>query len=313
MKKLYSMILAVVMTVIATAIPVYAGGAYDIVEVGGSYNLHLYADETQIFEFYVEEDGWYSIYTEGDADTIGAIYNENWEEIDSCDDTNEGLNFFIKTELFTGYRYYIEVRRYYFEDEGFDLEADTVLHIEKAVPVEDVEIIQYPYTMTLIDGYEYDSCDFSGLKVKLFYEDGTAAVWSYDEPYTGKPVKVDCYMEEDGMGNYYFDAYFDNAFVREFYDIASTEQPRLVYVDQSDEGMYMGIYSPSVCDYKIAYVDYDSTGAFEKVVFDNYTAEWVGFGCSGAMSDLSFDTVDKVILFYADEDLKPASVAFTLR
>ena len=49
MKKLYSMFFTVIMIMLASALPAYAGGAFDIVEVGGSYNLHLYADEPQTF------------------------------------------------------------------------------------------------------------------------------------------------------------------------------------------------------------------------------------------------------------------------
>jgi len=69
------------------------------------------------FSFIPENNGNYRIYSTGDEDTVGAIFNSNGNMITSNDD-GSGHNFMINTDLTGGETYYIHTTLYGYENSG---------------------------------------------------------------------------------------------------------------------------------------------------------------------------------------------------
>ncbi|MGN0173258.1 MAG: Ig-like domain-containing protein [Acutalibacteraceae bacterium] len=98
-------------------------------------NVTSVYDNYVFIKFTPSETGEYDIYSVGDYDTEGAIFNAAGELIDSNDDTDEDNNFFMHQELNADEEYYIGVA-----DCGFNSEYSFDVVIEKCVEsAEDIE------------------------------------------------------------------------------------------------------------------------------------------------------------------------------
>lgn len=71
--------------------------------------------ETVGYEFTVEKDGYYMLYTQGEDDTYGTLYvkeGTDWKELVDNDDTGDSNNFLLTATLYKDKEYKIDVREF---------------------------------------------------------------------------------------------------------------------------------------------------------------------------------------------------------
>lgn len=78
---------------------------------GVSYNIPINGT-TKIYEFTPTISGNYAIYSMGDIDTYGYLYDASGTLLESDDDGNDDGNFMIEYNLSAGIKYYIGIRKY---------------------------------------------------------------------------------------------------------------------------------------------------------------------------------------------------------
>ena len=84
------------------------------------------SESAVILQYVPEESGEYCFYTNGETDTIGILYKEDFEQLEYDDDSGEVNNFKITYNCTAGQTYYISVGSYDSET------GKATLHIEKA-------------------------------------------------------------------------------------------------------------------------------------------------------------------------------------
>ena len=308
MKKLYLMILALVMTVLATAITVYAGGDEVEITTDEPYNMYI-GVSGEIVKFSPEEDGWYKFYTTGDYDTYVTIYNSNWDEIKSADDTNDGYNFCLKCELYQGYTYYLKIN-YYAEEDGET--AQFPLYVEEAVVAVDVTITQEPYNMTVIEGFETVSMYCDGLEAEFTLSDGSVVDWSYVGSNAVGDGNAYVFVDNDGYGHYYIDLICENAYTRLFFDTVSNTKSYLLNHYVYDNASNIELYVPAAGTYQVVFADYTGN-RLSNIDIVNFDAG--SEGMYGIISEhgLLLDKDDKIMLWSDTTSLKPLCAAYTIR
>lgn len=120
----------------------------------------------EYFSFVPERDGKYRLYSTGDFDTYGYIYNESWNNISSDDDGGIGNNFSVIYDFKAGKTYYFCVKLFdssIVGDFKVALEEITISSIEY-IPVNDVEYIE-------------------NTNGRLYYNENNEEFYSYDLPY----------------------------------------------------------------------------------------------------------------------------------
>nr|MBP3597883.1 Ig-like domain-containing protein [Eubacterium sp.] len=70
------------------------------------------------YKFVPEESGYYCVYSTSEADTYGYVQDGNYQILSYDDDSGDGGNFKIVTELEAGKTYYLAMRCYGASDEG---------------------------------------------------------------------------------------------------------------------------------------------------------------------------------------------------
>ena len=138
------------------------------------------AGTCKYFSFVPESDGKYRLYSTGDFDTYGYIYDESWNNISSDDDGGIGNNFSVIYDFKAGKTYYFCVKLFdssIVGDFKVALEEITISSIEY-IPVNDVEYIKNT------NGH-------------LYYDENNEEFYSYDLPYftVGDILKV---TDKDG-------------------------------------------------------------------------------------------------------------------
>lgn len=152
-----------------------------ILNLGETKNVSISeAGTCKYFSFVPESDGKYRLYSTGDFDTYGFIYNENWENIASDDDGGFGNNFSLEYDLEAGKTYYFCAKLLDDSSVGdfkVTLEEITILSIEY-IPVNDVEYIE-------------------NTNGQLYYDENNEEYYGYDLPYftIGDVLKV---TDKDG-------------------------------------------------------------------------------------------------------------------
>lgn len=138
-----------------------------ILNLGETKNVSIsQAGTYEYFSFVPESDGKYWLYSTGDVDTYGLIYNENWERIARDDDGGFGNNFSLTYDLESGKTYYFGVKLFdslQVGDFKVTLEEITISSIEY-IPVNDVEYIE-------------------NTNGRLYYNENNEEFYSYDLPY----------------------------------------------------------------------------------------------------------------------------------
>ena len=95
------------------------------------------AGETVYYSFIPSEDAIYTITTIGDTDTVGTVYDADWNVLYSDNDSGDGLNYKIHASLSKNVTYYIE--------SGFFMDSEigticTSIHAEDALEEEKQDI-----------------------------------------------------------------------------------------------------------------------------------------------------------------------------
>ncbi len=175
-KKLLAVVLAMIM--LMSALPMTSVGAISIypeLELGVLTDVNI-GEPGKMYSFKPENDGWYKFYSLGEADTFARLY-KNITQIDSGDDSSTDQNFVMVVKLEADTTYYLKVGAYVEVEEYVDIQVG----VEEAVGVEAMEITQYPYNTTVIEGFEYETLDATGLEVAFTLTDGTTVDWSFEE------------------------------------------------------------------------------------------------------------------------------------
>ena len=105
------------------------------------------ADGHTWFSFVPKASGWYRFFSESTADPMGTLYDENRNELESCDDyydSDSDYNFSISYELTAGETYYLRVK--FFEP---DPEDSCTVTLEQLAPGTGIvlshqELLGYP-------------------------------------------------------------------------------------------------------------------------------------------------------------------------
>ena len=169
-------------------------------------------DENNIsafFEFTAQEDGYYAFSSKAeDADTYLFAYDDEWNFVNKDDDGGADYNGCVNLYLKAGESCYLEATTY---SDGDECTFDVVLN--KTEVVTDIEVNQAPDTVVYFEGYVDEMIDFSGLKLKLTYSDGTTVDYNYDESpeIVGTSMYFDWDIDEDG--NYFMCIMTDFAYV----------------------------------------------------------------------------------------------------
>ena len=249
-RKLISIMLAVVMLV--TMLPmVVASAAEGAGELELNTPVDLLGDGTNyVFTFSPENSGWYVFYSEGGSDPYATLMNNDYDEID-YDDDFDGYNFAIVEKLYAGYTYILEV-----SSMGDDYEPFTVT-VEETAVAESVEITQEPYDNTVIEGFEYETLDPSGLEIEFTMTDGSIVSWSYDyeDPVGYEYVTID--EGDDGIGHYYIDIICGEAFERYFFTTIENPIESIEYKCDEAISYYVDSYGYYHDDLGYYIYDYD--------------------------------------------------------
>lgn len=64
------------------------------------------------YKFTPSTTAYYTVYTVGSLDTVGRIYDANFNQLDGDDDDGTGLNFRMVVRLTAGQTYYVKVSAY---------------------------------------------------------------------------------------------------------------------------------------------------------------------------------------------------------
>ncbi len=190
--RLLSVIIAVFM--ILSAFPV-ATSAAERYEAIAEYQLYIGEDGVTM-EFVPERDGWYGFYTTGDYDTYGELYDSDESVICSSDDTNDGLNLYLKGNLKADESYMLDIYMYDYEEGE---EVPVTLYVEEAVYAVDGKLYETAEN-TCIRGAEFETANISDLFVEFELSDGSKELWDYDSygDIAGSYVETEFLCDEDG-------------------------------------------------------------------------------------------------------------------
>ncbi|MDO4749192.1 MAG: hypothetical protein Q4A12_08475, partial [Eubacteriales bacterium] len=236
---------------------------------------------TYVFSFSPEHDGWYVFYSEGDSDAYATLYNEYYDEIDYSDDFN-GYNFAIVEKLYKGYTYILEVNSW---DE--DLSAFSVA-VDETVAAESAEVTQEPYNATVVQGFEYETLDPSGLEVEFTMSDGSIVNWSYDDEDPVGYEYVTVNEADDGMGNYYLDIMCGDAFERFFFTTVGNPVSSIEYKCDETISYYVNTHGYDDSELGYYYYSYDIPEDAQVVInYKDGSSETVDF-----FGDIYFEEYD---------------------
>lgn len=214
----------------------------EILNLGETKNVSIsQAGTCKYFSFVPERDGKYRLYSTGDFDTYGYVYDESWNNISSDDDGGIGNNFSVIYDFKAGKTYYFCVKLFdssIVGDFKVALEEITISSIEY-IPVNDVEYIEnsngrFDYNENNEEFYYYEIPYFTiGDILKVTDKDGSVAEYTFIG-----------WQEDDGFESF-----------------------------ESQDGVR--IYADDIRRYDNQYVDHWELGS------DNYyTVEYFGISCN---------------------------------
>lgn len=276
-KKLLAVVMAMVMILsMMPMVVAYAGGDESEIFVDTPYQAWVGPDGEDLM-FTPEHDGWYKFYTEGDYDTSATLYNSDWEEIASNDDTGYvDYNFCLIEKLYAGYTYFLDI-------DVIDLDewqtAKFPVYVTETVGVVGAEITKSPDDTTCVEGFEYETIDLTGLEVTFTLSDETTIDWSYDEDKDVIAGFDICYnFDEDGYGHFFYEITCGDAYVIEYLETVENPIESIEVVGD----VVIEYYEGSLCMYDEelgAYYYYDNV-PYDLKILINYkdgTSEEVYF------------------------------------
>lgn len=220
LKKSLAIVLSLIMLISALPmVSVSAETAYKVLKLDTIQTVEL-SGESVILRFIPESDGYYEFYSTGEYDTYADLVFSNTDYSVYDDDSGDELNFSIKEKLYAGDVYYLVVNTY--EEDGMSLRVN--ISVRETVGVESMEITQYPYDMTCIKGFEYQTADLSGLEIDFKLSDGKVVSYRYDE---GKNIvegfRIGFSFATDDSGECYYEIVCGKAV--ETLDYTAVESP----------------------------------------------------------------------------------------
>ncbi len=172
------------------------------------------------FSFTPDESGYYAFYCENndyeEENPHAFLYDSQWNLIDKDDDSGEGRNFSLSAYLEKDKTYYLEASEvFHVIDFGYSIS------VKKTEVIVDTEVVEQPTKMTYYDGFVEEMIDYSGLKLRFTYSDGTTLDWEYNEEIIGTTVELS--VCKDDNGKYY--VYILAGFSCNQFDLDVVENP----------------------------------------------------------------------------------------
>ena len=155
-KRCLSVALAVLLLLMAVPFTASAEFNYD------HFSDVLHDDLGETITFIPEESGYYCFYSVCEDDTYATLYDDSMVELSYSDDTEEGLDFYIKYYLFEGETYYLEFNAYNATE---ITPVNVEVYIEKAVYAVDATIIYEPEDKFVYEGAEYETLNIDDLLI----------------------------------------------------------------------------------------------------------------------------------------------------
>lgn len=127
--------------------------------------------------FTPDEDGFYRFYSISEYDPEITLYDSTWKQIAYGGDFGESCDFNLVVELSAGKKYYAKIELYGEIEEKLPFQ----IGVEETLGVTAMEITQFPYNMNVMEGFEYDTTDPTGLEIVFTLSDGSTVDWTYEE------------------------------------------------------------------------------------------------------------------------------------
>ena len=251
----------------------------------------------EYFSFVPESDGKYRLYSTGDFDTYGYIYDESWNNISSDDDGGIGNNFSVIYDFKAGKTYYFCVKLFdssIVGDFKVALEEITISSIEY-IPVNDVEYIEnsngrFDYNENNEEFYYYEIPYFTiGDILKVTDKDGSTVEyeyigWQFDDGFAsfesldGVRINADFVNRFDDQYTNHWKVGTDNYYTVEYFGFSCNVPVAIVENPYSEI-----IYTPVNGSYSIV----EGTNCSEEI--DNNGESYKDY-------DLKFELGDKITL-----------------
>lgn len=251
----------------------------------------------EYFSFVPESDGKYRLYSTGDFDTYGYIYDESWNNISSDDDGGIGNNFSVIYDFKAGKTYYFCVKLFdssIVGDFKVALEEITISSIEY-IPVNDVEYIEnsngrFDYNENNEEFYYYEIPYFTiGDILKVTDKDGSTVEyeyigWQFDDGFAsfesqdGVRINADFVNRFDDQYTNHWKVGTDNYYTVEYLGFSCNVPVAIVENPYSEI-----IYTPVNGSYSIV----EGTNCSEEI--DNNGESYKDY-------DLKFELGDKITL-----------------
>ena len=200
-RRIISLIIAMLITVGMMTFSVSAQQAESVLVLGEYVDL-IVSKAGVYLSFVPDADGWYSFSSLSFADPWAELYDENDNVISVSDDADvDSYEFDVVAELQEGMTYYLYVGFYPVSNEDDTEEyAEVSVLTEKLETPESATIVTYPDRTSVIEGFEWDSCDLSEVQILYRFADGTSCVWTnyMNETVNGIPVNEYNEISEDG-------------------------------------------------------------------------------------------------------------------
>ena len=269
-----------------------------ILNLGETKNVSISEAGTyEYFSFVPESDGKYRLYSTGDFDTYGYIYDESWNNISSDDDGGIGNNFSLMYDLEAGKTYYFGVKLFdslKVGDFKVALEEITISSIEY-IPVNDVEYIEnsngrFDYNENNEEFYYYEIPYFTiGDILKVTDKDGSTVEyeyigWQFDDGFAsfesqdGVRINADFVNRFDDQYTNHWKVGTDNYYTVEYLGFSCNVPVAIVENPYSEI-----IYTPVNGSYSIV----EGTNCSEEI--DNNGESYKDY-------DLKFELGDKITL-----------------
>ena len=270
----------------------------EILNLGETKDVSIsQAGTYEYFSFVPERDGKYRLYSTGDFDTYGYIYDESWNNISSDDDGGIGNNFSVIYDFKAGKTYYFCVKLFdssIVGDFKVALEEITISSIEY-IPVNDVEYIEnsngrFDYNENNEEFYYYEIPYFTiGDILKVTDKDGSTVEyeyigWQFDDGFAsfesqdGVRINADFVNRFDDQYTNHWKVGTDNYYTVEYLGFSCNVPVAIVENPYSEI-----IYTPVNGSYSIV----EGTNCSEEI--DNNGESYKDY-------DLKFELGDKITL-----------------
>jgi len=198
MKKLLSLILAVVMVLGAFPTVAFAGDGEDafppsqpvtVMRPESSYSGTVYPEEPIYIDFYSGAAALYEFESLSDYDLYVNLYDSNGLLLATDDDSGDDFNFRLFCFVEARIDVYLEIASYE------EIPVDFTLNITTS-DVESVEVAKYPSKTEYAFG---ESLDTSDLEIMIKYTNGTSCLWMPEHSLSPDGISVSYTLDPEYM------------------------------------------------------------------------------------------------------------------